>query len=99
MPVSLTNVVYREYTAMYVCCTRSNVNILLNVLCCFSTNFNVVEFVCDTLYSGYVLGMTAMYVSACVCSRFLFVCVFESKGVRVHERLQGICHRGNAGCI
>ena len=87
MPVSLTNVVYREYTAMYVCCTGSNVNILLNVLWCFSTSFNVIDFVCDTLYSGYVLGMTVMYVSACVCSRFLFVCVFENKGVRVHERL------------
>ena len=72
---------------MYVCCTRSNVKILLNVLCCFVTSFNVLEFVCDTLYSGYVLGMTVMYVSACACSRFLFVCVFEGEGVRVHGRL------------
>ena len=80
-------VVYSEYTATYVCCTWSNVKILINVLCCFNTNFNVVEFVCDTLYSGYVLGMTAMYVFACVCSRFLFVCVFEIEGVSVHEYL------------
>ena len=41
--ISLTNVVYRRITAIYVCCTRSNVKILLNVLCCFSTSFNVVS--------------------------------------------------------
>ena len=73
MSISLTNDVYSRIAAMCVCFTRSNVKILLNILCCFVTSFNVLEFVCDTLYSGYVLGMTVLYVSACVCSRFLFV--------------------------
>ena len=42
--ISVTSDVYNGVTAMYVYCTRSNVKAFLNVLCCFVTSLNVLEF-------------------------------------------------------